>query len=304
MSGAEPMSGGTAVGAVATPADPRPGAPAGVPGLDEVMARAGGENFPVASRLLGRRLREPLLAIYGFARLVDQVGDESPGDRPALLDWLDAEIDLIYEGGTPAHPALGRMAVVARRAEIPPEPLHRLVQANRMDQSTSAYATFDDLLGYCALSANPVGHMVLYVFGAATPERMELSDAVCSGLQVTEHLQDVREDLARGRVYLPQEDLARFGCAEADLTASPTPERVRTLVAFEVERARALFEAGAPLIATLRGRPRLAVTAFVAGGRAALDAIESAGFAVGAHPPRPTPAARMAALARTARPSR
>jgi len=275
-----------------------------VPGLDELMARAGGENFPVASRLLGRRLREPLLAIYGFARLVDQVGDESPGDRPALLDWLDSEIDLIYEGGTPAHPALRWMAVVSRRAGIPSEPLHRLVQANRMDQSTGAYATFDDLMGYCALSANPVGHMVLYVFGAATPERMELSDAVCSGLQVTEHLQDVREDLARGRVYLPQEDVARFGCDETDLAASPTPERVRTLIAFEVERARALFDAGAPLIATVRGRPRLAVTGFVAGGRAALDEIEAAGFAIGTEPARPTAAARMAAFARTARPSR
>lgn len=297
------MSGGTTVGAVATPADQRPGAPAGVPGLEEVMARAGGENFPVASRLLGRRLREPLLAIYGFARLVDQIGDESPGDRSALLDWLDAEIDGIYEGRTPTHPALRRMAVTARQHGIPDGPLHRLVEANRMDQTVRAYETFDDLLAYCALSANPVGHMVLYVFDAATPERMELSDAVCSALQVTEHLQDVREDLDRGRVYLPQEDLARFGCDEADLAASPTSERVRTLIAFELERSRSLFDRGAPLIATLSGRPRLAVTAFVAGGRAALTAIERAGYALGAEPPRPTLAARIAALARTARPA-
>jgi squalene synthase HpnC len=271
--------------------------------VEEVMARAGGENFPVASRLLGRRLREPLLAIYGFARLVDEVGDESSGDRLALLDWLDTEIDRMYGGETPAHPALARMAVVSRRAGIPPEPLHRLVEANRVDQTTHTYATFDDLLTYCALSANPVGHMVLCVFGAATPQRVELSDAVCSALQVTEHLQDVREDLARGRVYLPREDLERFGCTDPDLVASPTPERVRTLIAFEVERARDLFDRGAPLLATLRGRPRLAVTAFVGGGRAALDAIEAAGYAVGAGPPRPTPAARMAAFARTVRPA-
>lgn len=298
------MSGGTTAEAVATPADHRRGAPEGVPGLQEVMARAGGENFPVAGRLLGRRLREPLLAIYGFARLVDQVGDESPGDRLALLDWLDSEIDRMYAGETPDHPALMRMALVARRAGIPPEPLHRLVEANRIDQTTTAYETFDDLLAYCALSANPVGHMVLHIFDAATGERLELSDAVCSALQVTEHLQDVREDHARGRVYLPQEDLARFGCTDSDLAVSPTAERVRTLVAFEVERARALFDQGAPLIATLRGRPRLAVTAFVAGGRAALDAIEVAGHALGAEPPRPTPAARIAAFARTVRPRR
>jgi len=295
------VTGGATVEVVETPAHGRPGAPDGVPGLEEVMARAGGENFPVASRLLGSRLREPLLAIYGFARLVDQIGDESTGDRPALLDWLDSEIDVIYDGGMPEHPALRRMAVVVRQAEIPPEPLHRLVQANRLDQTTSSYATFEDLLGYCELSANPVGHMVLCVFGAATPERIELSNAVCSALQVTEHLQDVREDLSRGRVYLPQEDLARFGCDETDLAAAPTPERVRTLIAFEVERARALFDRGAPLIASLSGRPRLAVTAFIAGGRAALAAIERTGYALGAEPPRPTMATRALSLARTAR---
>jgi squalene synthase HpnC len=274
-----------------------------VPGLDEVMARTGGENFPVASRLLGRRLRESLLAIYGFARLVDQVGDESEGDRPALLDWLDTEIDRIYRGEIPAHPAMQRMATVAREAEIPPGPLHRLVEANRLDQTVSSYATFDDLLGYCALSADPVGHMVLHVFDAATPDRMALSDAICSGLQVTEHLQDVREDLGRGRVYLPQEDLARFECRESDLATSPSPERVRALVAFEVERARELFDRGAPLITSLHGRARLAVTAFVAGGRAALAGIERAEFAIGERPPRPSWPARLAALAQSARPA-
>ncbi|MFL5893089.1 MAG: squalene synthase HpnC [Solirubrobacterales bacterium] len=295
------MSGGATVEVVETPGHDRPGAPDGVPGLEEVMARARGENFPVASRLLGSRLREPLLAIYGFARLVDQIGDESTGDRPALLAWLDSQVDVIYEGGMPDHPALRRMAIVVRQAEIPPEPLHKLVEANRVDQTTSSYATFESLLGYCELSANPVGHMVLCVFGAATPDRLELSDAVCSALQVTEHLQDIREDLSRGRVYLPQEDLARFGCDASDLTASPTPERVRTLIAFEVERARALFDRGAPLVARLSGRPRLAVTAFIAGGRAALAAIEHAGYEFGPEPPRPTMATRALSLARTAR---
>src|SRR4051794_9481306 len=281
------MAGGATVGSASKPADPRSGAPAGVPGLEEVMARAGGENFPVATRLLGPRLRESLLAIYGFARLTDQIGDDVPGDRLALLDWLDSEIDSIYAGEAPEHPALARMAAVARESRIPAEALHALVEANRVDQTVSSYATFDDLLSYCALSANPVGHMVLHVFGAATPDRITLSDAICSGLQLTEHLQDVREDLARGRVYIPQEDLARFGCDEGDLAGSPSPERVRTLIAFEVERARRLFDRGEPLIASLRGRPRLAVPAFLAGGRAALAGIERAGFAPGKQPPPP-----------------
>jgi squalene synthase HpnC len=292
---------GVPVDAVTNPAARGPDAPDGVPGLSEVMARAGGENFPVASRLLGPRLRGKLLAIYGFARLVDQVGDEAEGDRMALLDWLDTEIDAIHAGDTPRHPALARMAVVARESGMPAEPLHRLVQANRMDQTVRSYATFDDLLGYCELSANPVGHMVLHVFGAATPDRVALSDAICSGLQVTEHLQDVREDLVSGRVYLPQEDLARFGCDEADLATVPSPERVRTLVAFDVERARRLLGRGAPLIATLRGRARLAVTAFVAGGRAALAGIERGGFALHSAPPRPSAAQRLTALAQSVR---
>ncbi len=296
------MGGGASAGAVTNPAQEPPGTPAGVPSSEEIMARAGGENFAVASRLLGPKLRESLLAIYGFARLVDQVGDEAAGDRLALLDWLDSEIDRIYAGQTPDHPALRRMAATARDSDIPAKPLHRLVEANRTDQSVSSYATFDDLLSYCTLSADPVGRMVLHVFDAATPERIELSDAICSGLQVTEHLQDVREDLARGRVYIPQEDLERFGCTQEDLTASPSPERVRTLIAFEVERARRLFDRGAPLIASLRGRQRLAITAFVAGGRAALAGIERAGFAISDSPPRPSWPDRIAALIRTASP--
>jgi len=194
------------------------------------------------------------------------------------------------------------MAAVTRQSDIPAEPLHRLVEANRLDQTVSSYATFDDLLSYCALSAEPVGRMVLHVFGAATDDRIELSDAICSGLQVTEHLQDVREDLADGRVYLPQEDLERLGCSEEDLAISPSPERVRTLIAFEVERARRLLDRGEPLIATLRGRQRLAVTAFVAGGRAALAGIERAGFAIEDRPPRHSWPDRIAALLRTARP--
>jgi squalene synthase HpnC len=272
-----------------------------LPGAEEVMARAGSENFPVASRLLGRRAASALEAIYGFARMVDEVGDSVRGDRLALLDWIDAEIDNVYAGGAPVESVIARLAPVVREHGIPPEPLHRLVEANRMDQSVHSYERFEDLLDYCALSANPVGHMVLYVFASATPDRMRLSDSICSGLQVTEHLQDVREDLEHGRVYLPQQDLARFGCTEEDLRTMPSPEPVRTLIAFEAERARGLFTRGDPLIRRLGGRGRFAIMAFVAGGRAALNGIERTGYGIEASPPRPSLWGRIAALAQTAR---
>jgi len=265
------------------------------------MQQAGAENFPVASRLLPRRSRDALLAIYGFARLVDDVGDEAAGDRLSLLDAIDEEIDRIYAGGEAHHPAMRRIAAVVREHGISPEPLHRLVEANRRDQVVRGYETFDDLLDYCALSADPVGRMVLRVFAAATPDRIELSDAVCSGLQVTEHIQDIREDLDRGRVYMPREDLARFGCSADELGIEPTPERVRALIAFEVERARRLLDRGAPLIRRLRGRPTLAVAAFVAGGRSALEAIERAGYDVANGPPHPSWWARVVGSLRTAR---
>jgi len=129
---------------------------------------------------------------------------------------------------------------------------------------------------------------VLAVFGAATPERERLSDALCTGLQLTEHWQDVREDLGRGRVYLPLADLERFGVAVDDLRERPAPPRVRALLAFEVGRARAFLRAGAPLHRSLHGRPALAVAGFVAGGRAALDAIEGAGYDVSGGAPRPS----------------
>jgi squalene synthase HpnC len=289
-----------AAGEAPTPAVTSPPA-SGLPELGEVMAQADAENFPIASRLLPSGVREALLAIYGFARLVDDVGDEAAGDRLSLLASIDEEIDRIYAGGEARNPAIRRMATVVGEYGIPPEPLRRLVEANRRDQEVRRYETFDQLLEYCALSANPVGHMVLRVFAAATPNRIQLADAVCSGLQVTEHIQDVREDLDRGRVYMPQEDLDRFGCSEDDLRADPTPERVRALVAFEVERARELLDRGAPLIRRLRGRPALAVAAFVAGGRSALEAIERAGYEVAGGPPHPSWWARVVASLHTAR---
>ena len=263
-----------------------------------IMAKSGRENFPVASPLLPRGTRSHLLAIYGFARLVDDLGDEAPGDRLAGLDWLERELDLVYEG-TPGHPLMRRLVTTVHRFDVPDEPFRKLIEANRQDQRVGSYSTYEDLLAYCELSANPVGHLVLYVFEAATADRMKLSDSVCSGLQLTEHWQDVREDLERGRIYLPQEDLARFGCSVDDLGASRPTEAFARLMAFEVERARKLLALGAPLVARLRGRPAVAVAAFVAGGRSALDAIVRAGYDVLGRSPRPSKPARMWGLVRT-----
>jgi squalene synthase HpnC len=259
-----------------------------LPSAEAVLAQAPSENFPVAMGILGRRTARHLMAIYGFARLVDDVGDEVKGDRERLLDAIEQDIERIYSGAMPSHPLMRDLAHTVSACQLPRRPLQRLVQANRQDQRVRRYRSFEELLGYCQLSAAPVGELVLHVFGNATDERVALSDLVCAGLQVVEHLQDVVEDHRRGRVYLPQEDLERFGCEETDLERAPAPSKLRALVAFEAERAGALLDAGPALARTLSGRPRLAVAGFVAGGRSALRALGSIGYDVS----RPRPAAR------------
>jgi squalene synthase HpnC len=269
------------------------------PDAAAVMAQAAHENFPVASRLLPRAERADLLAVYGFARLVDDIGDEAAvGDRVALLDWVDEELELVY-AGTPRHRLMRTLARTVHARGIPREPLSRLVAANRQDQVVSRYRDLGELLAYCHLSADPVGELVLYVFGRATPARIALSDRICSALQIVEHLQDVAEDRARGRVYLPQADLARFGCPESDLDAGRASEAFRAVMAYETAQARRLLREGAPLARVLPARAGFAVAAFVAGGRAALDALERAGFDVLAARPRPTKAQGARALLRT-----
>jgi squalene synthase HpnC len=260
-------------------------APIGAPTAEAVMARAHGENFPVASRMLGRRMRSHLLAIYGFARLVDELGDAAPGDRLAALDWLEQDLERAFTGRA-EHPLLARLAPTVRECGLPRGPFLRLIEANRLDQRVNRYQTWDQLRAYCSLSADPVGELVLGVIGAATPARIALSDSICTALQLAEHCQDVAEDLARGRVYLPLEDLERFGCTIDDLSAQHAGGPLRQVLAFEVARARGLLADGAPLVRELRGRARIAVAAFVAGGRAALAAIERAGYDVLPGPPR------------------
>lgn len=292
---------------------PSRNAPAGPPGAlathpRAVMGRASTENFPVASRVLPRRVRSHLLALYGFARLVDELGDATPRDaagaptpreRLAALDELEHDLDRAYRGAA-EHPLLRRLESTLRQCALPREPFLRLIEANRVDQRVSRYETWEQLRGYCELSANPVGELVLGVLGQATPARVARSDAICTALQLAEHCQDVAEDRDRGRVYLPAEDLARFGCTIADLSAAHAGEPLRRTLAFELARARDLLAQGAPLIDELRGaRERLAVAAYVAGGRAALGAIERAGCDVLAGPPRAGKARRLLALAGT-----
>ncbi len=268
------------------------------PAPEAVMSRAGGENFPVASRILPRRTRERLLAIYGFARLTDELGDAHEGERTAALDWLEADLGRAFTG-TPEHPLLVRLAPVLRECPaLTPAPFLRLIEANRVDQRRTRYETWAELRAYCHLSADPVGELVLAAFDASSPARIELSDSICTALQLVEHCQDVAEDLRMGRVYLPREDLERFGCTEEDLRAAHAGPALREVLAFQTRRARELIADGLPLLAELRGRARFAVAAFAAGGSSALDAIEGAGYDVLAGPPKAGPGRRLLALAR------
>ena len=255
------------------------GAPARLPDESAILPLASRENFTVASVLLGRQIREHLTAIYGYARLVDQLGDEVDGDRHALLGGFEQDVHRVFDG-TPDHVLLQRLAHTVRACELPRDPFVRLIEANRLDQQVKTYDTFDALLEYCDLSANPVGELVLHVFGVATPDRVALSDRVCTALQLAEHWQDVAEDFRRGRIYLPAEDLARFGVEPHELGAITTSRRLRDLLAFEVARAQNLLDEGTQLVRTLRGRARFAVAGYVGGGRAALNAIAKADYDV------------------------
>ncbi len=251
-----------------------------------LAAKARNENFPVASHLLPRDLRANLMAIYGFARLVDDLGDEAQGDRLAFLDWLEAELGRAAAGSA-THPVLRQLTPVIRGLDLSLDPFRGLIEANRMDQRTTRYQSFGDLVDYCMLSAAPVGRLVLEVFGVSTVERIVLSDKVCVGLQVVEHLQDIGEDARRGRIYLPAADMERFGCTEGELLGTESSPALRRLVAMEVNRARGLLAAGVPLAGSLRFRLRAAVVGFTAGGMAALDSIERSGDDVLKHQCRP-----------------
>lgn len=241
------------------------------------MAREHYENFSVVSWLTPARFRRDLRAVYAFCRVTDDLGDEADGDRLALLDEWEAQLSLAYSG-EPSHPVMIALQDVIRRAEIPPEPFRKLIQANRIDQGTGRFETYADLLRYCDHSANPVGRMALHVLGEASEENCRLSDATCAALQLANFWQDVARDYRIGRVYIPQEDMRAFGCAEERIAEGVADEPFRAMMRFEVDRAAALFAEGAPLANRLRGRAKLAVALFGKGGMRVLDAIREQNY--------------------------
>ncbi len=257
---------------------------------ETVMAKSSTENFTVASRLLPGRIREHLLAVYGFARFVDDVGDLATGDRERQLDWVEDELDRSL-AGTAQHPVFVRLGRTAAALGLERAPFADLVAANRQDQHVSRYASYAELEAYCALSANPVGRLVLAVLGRTGERATALSDKICTGLQLVEHWQDVAEDYRAGRVYLPLEDLERLGVDERDLARPAATPAVKRLVAFEVGRARRLLHEGAPLVGLLSGAGKVAIAGFTGGGLAQLDAIERRGYDVLAHQVKATKAA-------------
>jgi len=260
-----------------------------------VAHRARTENFPVASLLFPRRLRPHLRAVYGFARLVDILGDELDGDRLAALDDLEHELEACYSG-EPTWPVMQALQPTIGEFTLPREPFLRLIEANRMDQRISEYETWDDLREYCRHSADPVGRLVLGLLRLdREPDVVAKSDDVCTGLQLVNFLQDVPRDLELGRVYLPAEDRRRFGVTALD---RPSPELRRTLE-HEAARARDLLAGGVLLQARIGGRVGRAVGLFARGGLAALAALERAQWDIFTQRPRPSRARlALAAFAR------
>lgn len=245
----------------------------------EQLARSHYENFTVGSWLLPRALRPHLFAVYAFCRRTDDLGDEAPGDRLALLNEWEVELLSCY-GGQPTDPVMVALQDTIRRFDIPTEPFIRLIEANRIDQRQQRYSTYDDLLHYCSHSAEPVGRMVLYVLGYRDPERQALSDATCTALQLANFWQDVHRDYQMGRIYIPQEDMARFGYSEEELADGVVNDRFRSLMRFQVDRAEELFRRGLPLEQYLHGWARLDIALFSKGGLAVLAAIRRQNYDV------------------------
>jgi len=243
------------------------------------------ENFTVASRLVPAPLRQDLANVYAFARWADDLADESPSPAAAAaaLEAWRGRLHACF-AGRPDHPVFVALAATVRRHGLDIEPFERLLDAFEEDAAHDAagrtvrYRTRDDLLAYCRRSADPVGQIVLALAGCRDPAAVRLSDHICSGLQLVNFWQDVRRDRAAGRVYLPADDLARHGVAEADLDGTAGDERYRALVRDEVAWARSLFDSGAPLARVAPPAVRTAVGLFLAGGRALADSIEAASY--------------------------
>ena len=253
--------------------------------------RAHDENFPVAFLLAPRDVRADMRAVYAFCRETDDLGDEGPGgagDRLARLDAWEADLRSAVAGAGAADPRLEALAGTIARRGMPLDPFLRLIEANRMDQRRSRWESHDDLLEYCRHSATPVGEMVLGVLGYRDRWRLGMSDATCIGLQLVNFWQDIARDLRdRDRIYLPLDDMARFGVGEKDLRRAPASEPVRRLVELEVERARGYLLEGEPLHRFVPRRVALDLRMFSAGGLALCDAIARQGYDTIARRPAP-----------------
>jgi phytoene synthase len=250
------------------------------------------ENFPVASFLLPPTLREPVAAIYWFARNADDFadeGDRSPEERHALLAAYQAELDAIERGEPTQHPVFVRLRPVIAAHDLPLQLFRDLLDAFIQDIDTERYADFAELMDYCRRSADPVGRLLLHLFGQATPENLTRSDAICSALQLINHWQDVGIDAgknANGRIYLPQDDMARCGVRETDVLRRNPDAEFKALLRFQVDRARALMLSGASLGWDLPGRIGLEIRAIVAGGLRILDKIDAVDYDVFARRPK------------------
>jgi len=253
------------------------------------------ENFTVGSWLLPRRLRQHIAAIYAFARTADDFADEgdlSRTERLARLTEWERHLDGSYRGTPTNHPVFVALAHTIDAFELPPEPFRKLLAAFRRDVDFQPFATFEALRAYCRLSAEPVGHLILSLFGDRDPAHQLLADDLCSGLQLANFWQDVAVDAAKGRLYLPLADVERFGCRPDELTHGIENERTRVLMAFEVERARTLLHQGAPLARLVDRQLAREVRLFTWGGLSILRAIEAAEYDVFRHRPTLSPRAK------------
>ncbi len=245
------------------------------------LARSHYENFHVVSFLLPKHLHADFYNVYAYCRWADDLADET-GDRARslkLLEMWEQDLEACYSGRG-RHPVFRALAETVKRRNIPIDPFRNLLKAFVQDQKVGRYATYDDLLGYCRNSANPVGHLVLYLCGYRDEERQRLSDLTCTGLQLANFWQDVIVDYAKDRIYIPLEDMKRFGCTEEQIARREFNPAFAELMRFEVERARGLFEAGLPLVNMVDGRLAMDIELFSRGGLEILNLIEQRGFNV------------------------
>ena len=241
------------------------------------------ENFPVASFLLPRRLVPAVEAIYAFARSADDLADEGdakPAERLAALHAYEEALDRIARQESVPDPMFARLAAVIAKFQLPLKPFYDLLSAFKQDVETTRYARYEDVLDYCARSANPVGLLMLHLYGAADEENVRDSDAICSALQLINFLQDVAIDQQKERIYLPMEDLTRFAVSPAAFERPEAHGKWSALMRFEVARTRALMLSGAPLALRLRGRIGWELRLVVQGGLRILEAIEAVNYDV------------------------